>query len=290
MPQLEYGDYYKFRVSVGIALVVVAVFVPWLFLRESFDLLLDSNQLLHLTSTAQIILGERQHLLASIFRIVPWVSGSTFLIGISLAVNGLYQWRKRQAVRDQSEELGLEKLKRELIAMSPQQVTAKLEADVEQERESTAPPAELVSSAKHNREIELLLQQRMSDCFNNSNKLRANQRLGSAELDVVLESRNSEQPDVIVEIKYIRRGFQFGWMRESVSRLVLATDLYTERLKRKAVPLLLIITAETVKLSESDFARMRQGLPQLIYCRVERLEESKISAISCADLRRLIFG
>jgi hypothetical protein len=36
MSQLEYGDYYKFIASVGIALIAVAILLPWLFLHESF--------------------------------------------------------------------------------------------------------------------------------------------------------------------------------------------------------------------------------------------------------------
>lgn len=33
MAQIEYGDFYKFVVSLGIALVLAAILVPWLFLR-----------------------------------------------------------------------------------------------------------------------------------------------------------------------------------------------------------------------------------------------------------------
>ena len=295
MPQIEYSDFYKLTVSVGIALIIVAVLLPWLFLREPFDLLLDSGQLARLTPSAQIIIADRQHLVERIFRLIPWITGSTFLAGISLAVIGLYQWRRRQVVRDQSEELGVAKLRLELTAMSPQQVTAKLEADIEQERGTAQPRTELVASTKHFRQIEQELRERMLGCFSNSYRLRANQRLGSAEYDVVLESKDIGQPDVVIEIKYIRHGFQYGWMRESVSRLILANDLYGERLKRKSVPLLLIITAKSVEMSDSDFAQMRQRLPELsVYsetgCRVERLRESEIPSISCEDLRHLIFG
>jgi len=45
MPQLEYGDCYKFVASAGMALVAGAVAVPWLFLREPFDLTIASSKL-----------------------------------------------------------------------------------------------------------------------------------------------------------------------------------------------------------------------------------------------------
>src|SRR5258708_37724724 len=107
MPQLEYGDYYKFRVSIGIALIIVSFGVPWLFLREPFDLLLENAQPLRLTPTAQVLIAERQHLLARVFWVVPWFSLASFVSGFTLALVALFQWRARQSLRDKTEELEL---------------------------------------------------------------------------------------------------------------------------------------------------------------------------------------
>ena len=51
-----------------------------------------------------------------------------------------------------------------------------------------------------------------------------NQRIKSAEYDVVLQSQKESLPDVIFEIKYVK-GFRINWVRESVKRLILATEL-----------------------------------------------------------------
>ena len=68
MAQIEYGDFYKFIVSLGIALVLAAILVPWLFLREPFDLMIEASRLSGLTPTAQQIVLLRQ---AHLLRLLP---------------------------------------------------------------------------------------------------------------------------------------------------------------------------------------------------------------------------
>jgi hypothetical protein len=88
VPQIEYGDFYKFVVSLGIALVLAAILVPvpWLFLREPFDLMVEASRLGQLTPTAQHIVSVRQTYLFRLLPIVPWFSFSVLVMGV---VNGL---------------------------------------------------------------------------------------------------------------------------------------------------------------------------------------------------------
>jgi len=295
VPQLEYGDFYKFIVSIGIALIIAAVVLPWLFLREPFDLLLDSNQLARLTPSAQAIIAEREHFLATIFHLVPWISGAQFVAGTFLVIAGLAKWRERQILRDRSEELSVKKQELELTSMPAEEVNAKLEADVEQDRGSEVPPKELNSSVDRIRNVEIALRERLTACFGNSHSVLANKRLGTAEFDLILSAHNSDGPDVVIEIKYIRQGFKHGWLREAIGRLVVSNQLYTQHVRRKGLPLLIIVLAETAQLSEADLMRMRRQLPQsLTYpdpnYRIELLREADLQSIGCEDLRRLVFG
>ena len=45
MSKFEYSDFYKFIASVGITLIALSVFVPWLFLKEPFDLLQRQDEI-----------------------------------------------------------------------------------------------------------------------------------------------------------------------------------------------------------------------------------------------------
>ena len=49
MTKLDYQDYYRFVVSLGLFLTAAAVIVPWLFLREPFDLHITAKELAELT-------------------------------------------------------------------------------------------------------------------------------------------------------------------------------------------------------------------------------------------------
>jgi hypothetical protein len=76
MSQLEYGDYYKFVASAGIALLVAAVLLPWVFLHETFDLSLETAKIALLTPEAQSVIRTRQSQVALIIKFVPCVSGT----------------------------------------------------------------------------------------------------------------------------------------------------------------------------------------------------------------------
>jgi hypothetical protein len=101
--QLEYGDYYKFIASAGIALIVGAVAIPWLFLREPFDLAVEASKIGLLTPDAQNIIHARQHLVAVIIGRLQIVSAVMASLGTVLTVIGLCFWYSRQSVRDRSE-------------------------------------------------------------------------------------------------------------------------------------------------------------------------------------------
>jgi len=56
--KFEYSDFYKFIASAGIALISLAVIVPWLFFREPFDLLLSTNELAYLSTASELDFGR----------------------------------------------------------------------------------------------------------------------------------------------------------------------------------------------------------------------------------------
>src|SRR6266446_1085001 len=146
MGQLEYGDYYKFIASAGIALVAGAVVVPWMFLREPFDLAIEASKIALLTPDAQNIVHARQHLIVTTIKYLPLASGLMVTVGIALTGLGLYQWRSRQSVRDKAEDLQNEKLDKELKAMSPEQIETKAKTSLE-DAEDLQPAQRTVQSS-----------------------------------------------------------------------------------------------------------------------------------------------
>lgn len=295
MAQFEYSDFYKFAVSLGIALILAAILLPWLFFREPFDLMVETNQLALLTPLARETILRRQVVVLFVLPLIPWISAILLTAGISLSVLGLSKWRGRQELRDRTEELTLEKLRKELSNMSADQVRERAAAEVHEVPTAALESPELKSSASHLLNIEQRFYDRIRECLGNSYRVLVNQILGSAEFDAILQSSNSDNADITIEVKYIRHGFKFGWLRESVMRLAVASDLYNGRFTRRVLPVLIVILAVgdapwNVELEQLR-QRVRQSLIQRgVEVRVEYVHESAISIISCEELKALLLG
>lgn len=296
MAQFEYSDFYKFVVSVGIAFVLAAILLPWLFFREPFDLMVETSRLGLLTPAAREIVLRRQSVVHLVLPLIPWISAISFSIGISMSVVGLWKWRGRQEVRDRTEELTLEKLRTELSNMSAERVREKVAADLQETPTVAFESTELKSYTSHLLNTEERFYERVRQCFGDSYRVLVNQILGNAEFDAILQSLTVDKPDITVELKYIRHGFKYGWLRESFMRLALASDIYKSRFARRVRPILIVIlgpAANSPKNHELDKLRerLRHNLIETdVEVEVEYVNESAISTVSCEELKILLLG
>ena len=294
MPRFEYGDFYKFCVSLGIALIAAAVLLPWLFLREPFDLMLEASKLALLTPTAQRVVIARQQILVGLLPKIPWISVALLVLGIAGAISGLALWYRRQILRNKSEELTVRKKEKELSSMSAEEITKKAVADIEPMVSSGTLSLVTDVAAIKFVAVEQEFQGRVRECIQDSYGILNNQRLGSAEYDVILQSLRSSEPDGIIEIKYITKGFKHSWLRESAMRLSLATELYETRLGRRSRPLLLVIFSTDDLRERSEFRSLKETVMADLALRstpirIEVLSEKEVSQLPCDQLRRLVF-
>lgn len=291
MNQLEYGDYYKFIASVGIALIAAAVLLPWLFLHESFDLTIEAAKITLLTPEAQAVIYKRQHFVALAVCSVPWASVFLALAGVVTTAIGLHNWHARQAVKDKDEDLANEKLEKELRPMSPEAIVEKAridEASIE-DLPSTLLKAQLASAENPYLASETAVLNRLRECYGNS--VKTNQRLGSAEYDAIIRSKESER--IIVEIKYIAKGFRQGWLLETLNGLSARTQLYATNFSQEARGVLLIVLGSDARSSaERVDAMYKQSLEtqssRFSNLRTRLVELEKVSELSCEKLRELL--
>ena len=295
MAQIEYGGFYKFIVSLGIALVLAAILVPWLFLREPFDLMIEASRLSGLTPTAQQIVLLRQAHLLRLLPMVPCFSLFSLSVGIVFVATGLAKWRKRQVLRDTGEELGVRKQEQELRSMTADEVNEKVNAEIQPEVSSHAVGLMSDVSAIKLRAVESAFYDRVRECFGAAYRLLINQTLGTAEYDAILQALRPTDPDVVIEIKYIRRGFRSPWLRESAMRLALAAELYDARLKRHAIPVLIVIFSIEETFQQSEIKDVREKVQtdlrqRGVSVRIQYISEANIPTMSCEQLKRLILG
>lgn len=292
MSQLEFSDYYKFAASAGIALLVASALLPWAFLREPFDLLLEASKIALLTPEAQGLIHKRQHLLDVIVYIVPWISGALAIAGAFLTGFGLLKWRHRQTVRDRGEDLDVQKKDKELQSMSWAEVEKKARDDAEslEEQPLRGLTTEPTSPTNAYLAVETALLSHLRECYGPN--IKCNQRLGRVEFDAIVRTGDSER--VIIEIKYIRKGFHQGWLTESLNGLAARTQLYSNTFSRSARGVLLIVLGAESRQSLapliSETSERMRSTPSTRFndLRISTLREADIATISCHEISNLL--
>jgi hypothetical protein len=296
MAQLEYGDLYKFVASAGIALVAGAFAVPWLFLREPFDLTIDASKLKTLTPVARDAVMHRQEIVAGILAWLPWASAVLAILGSVLIICGLAMWYRRQRVRDRGEEAATKKAEQELQHMTVQEVEAKALQELEsveeesQQPQVVAPVQVPVSAVDAYLDAERALFARMSECLGPDVQIQTNRMVGNVEYDAIVRLGSGER--VIVDVKYIRKGFNSGFLAEAVNGLTARTALYASRFSAPSRAVLVIILASPnsifVEKIENLKVRLRADRPQLgrvgIYC----ITKDEIPALTCQRVRQML--
>ncbi len=185
--------------------------------------------------------------------------------------------------------------RRELENMDPQRVQDKA---VESAAEEPAFPPESIQlspAAVNFLKVEGRFCELVVSCFSQSHRVLRNQRLGTAEYDLLLQPATNQPTDIVIEVKYIRHGFRYGWLRETVTRLALASEHYRNVLKRSSLALLVVIFAEDDAPSKSEYQQLRQRvraelMEMGVVIRVEYVTESALDRLDCAELKRLVLG
>jgi hypothetical protein len=146
MGQFEYTDLNKFFVSIGTFLIGLTFFLPWLFFRENFDLLIKTTDLKTYTETAQNIIIQRQ-LFVSYFPIAILImSLCAFLSGIFLCIKGIAGWYKADKLRQKAEQISNQlSNKRVLDYKRTENVSAEIN-EIVKEKEIIPDTLELVSN------------------------------------------------------------------------------------------------------------------------------------------------
>lgn len=296
MAQLEYGDFYKFVASAGITLVAGAFAVPWLFLREPFALTIDASKLKTLTLIAQGTVMHRQLIVAGILSSIPWVSAVLAIAGLVLTICGLVMWYRRQGVRDRGEEAATKKAEHELQQMTVQEVSAKARQELASAEEE---PLQLqvgqvtvpVSAVNAYIEAEKAIFARMAECLGPDLLIETNKRVGNVEYDAIVGRGPDER--VIVEVKYIRKGFNSGFLTESVNGLIARTALYNSRFSMRARAVLVIILASPNSIFADKIENLKASLvadrPQLASVGIHCIAKDEIPALTCQRVRQM-FG
>jgi hypothetical protein len=265
-----------------------------LFLREPFDLAMDASKLKTLTPIAQSAIMHRQGILAGILPCLPWVAAVLAVLGLILVIWGLLLWYKRQRIRDRGEEAATKKAEHELQQMTIKEVEAKARQELEGVEEDSQQPqpvglAAFVNGVNAYLDAERALYARMNECLGPDVHIETHKRAGDVEYDAIVRLGSHER--VIVEVKYIRKGFNYGWLTESVNGLTAKTALYGSRFSTSSRPVLVIILASPnrvfVEKIETFKERLRADRPRLRDLKIHCVAKEEIPTLTCQQVRKM---
>lgn len=281
--KFEFGDLYKFIVSLGVVLITLSVLIPWLFLKEPFDLFRHTAELNDLTKVARAAIEARQETVANLMTIIPVLSLIAALIGFVFIVAGLMKWHGNQLLLDEQNRLDVALKKQSLRDATADEIETEAEnefkalASTEQELETFA------LFARDYRGAEVTAFKQIAKTYGDKYAISCNKIIDGVELDILMEGKHFLAKDYLLEIKYIRKGFNYGWLRESFLKLQYARNIYTQHLNKSPNTLLLIFV-EPQLLENKKYDEFLQKIRQEPF---GRSGKDRILIISMEEFKRL---
>jgi hypothetical protein len=291
--KLEYGDLHKFLASLGLGFMVSAVVVPWLFLREPFDLQVETTKLAGVTDQARELIIYRQQVALLLVRAIPWFSGALLVIGLSLMIFGLVGWRKRQAVVDRKSDLEVVKLAKEVRNIPEgdlQEKVASEGAEVEDPELAFGEGGrnnEPQGGAKYG-EVERLLIERITSCLEETYRIRPHQQLGRAQFDLLLQAKDERKGDLVVEVKFTSDALDWRYVRANLLKTVYLCELYGRSVGRQSIPVIYFVAPRRCLIKTNipylERKARREAKRLDIEIGMKILEEEDLPGLSCDQL------
>jgi hypothetical protein len=217
---------------------------PWLFLKEPFDLFRPDSEINALSEVAKAVVVKRQNTVSFIVEFIPWFSSIGSIMGLVFICLGLKNWHRNQVHIDEQTRLDVEIKKQSLRDATKDEIEEKETAEYENLKiaEESNSEAYLVNSFRGQySEVEELVYLKFLDTYKNKHEVSHNKMIADVELDILLKGKSMLTKDYIVEVKYIRRGFNFGWLREAYLKNIYAKSVYSQITSRIPNTLLLIV-------------------------------------------------
>lgn len=293
MDKLEYADIYRFLVSLGVILIALGLLVPWLFLRESFDLGMTRAEIAQLTPAAQTVIAYRQSM-------ILWIITHLYLLflvpavpGLALVIRGLQLWSaKKQIIEDQGGELRnvktrleIEKIRREL---EPLTETQRYEKGVAKELMEPEQKQDVLEYFR----VESLFLDKLKECFP-PDSLLLQQRVQQVSLDAVIVFREETLPDVIVDIRTAATEMSDSVLEAMFIHFSQEVTLYKKAIGRPAIVIPVFILSDAGKeavFTEHSGRVLEKQEGQGALIRPYYIREAELNRMECKDLVREIQG
>ncbi|HRY97479.1 MAG TPA: hypothetical protein P5550_00330 [Bacteroidales bacterium] len=285
--QFNYKDLYRFLVSAGVILIVAAVALPVLLLRDPDSFYLSSDAYQGVSDIAKATLATRFRYLGIVICSLWWVVGLVFVAGAVLIIIGIKKWIKKQKIDDETQKEYLRNLKlstaslevrskRETLEFLNQSPIPKEEPVPEDNGQDVEQSEELVEESEnvgdryeitdeHKKLVQELVRFYLAE-WNLSYNLKINALLNNQRVsDVVLISEiEGKYSDKIVHLYLFEQGATIQEIKQEIIDLVKAQDVYKEKFKTVPRAILIItlpnhLSPDHIKTLQENVGALRKG-------------------------------
>lgn len=300
MEKLNYNDFNKFLVSLGVILIGLSLLIPWLFLKESYNLP-TKIEINALTEIAKNLIETKQIYLVKLTTLIPWICITFIFSGMFLVIFGLVRWYRKQLLIDKKDNLDIIKLEKEIQIMTPIEIVDKAQKETRddsisqllQSDEITLRKNTILSQSEHPWKKYIKIERIIADKiieFNPSNyDILPNVKVGLSEIDILFKSKNPKYFDKIIEIKYYKSGLRRSFINMITSNLRSTIEMYNVKVRRDAIPTVLLVlrsdSEDYLKIPEVEKYIQDSGKEWgLKHLRVEFIKEEELNEYNFAKL------
>lgn len=289
--KFEFGDLYKFVVSLGVVLISLSILAPWLFLKEPFDLFKTQAELAAVTEVARKAILQRQESVAFILRFIPWFSAVGCISGVAFVYIGLRKWQANQTLLDEQTKIEVELKKQSLRDATKDEIAFAAARDLEalSAEEPRNEEYKLSIFEAQYAQLESSVVERLRKIYTGKYEVEHNKMIGGVELGILLRGKAMLTKDFIVEVKSIRRGFNYGWLREVFLKNIYAKNIYSQLTSRIPNTLVLIVLDLQTDASDKYKALVEriteEGLGRRGKDRVVMLTKDELGALQDTELQ-----
>jgi hypothetical protein len=280
--------------------------IPWLFLRESFDIFIEDSEIAKLTVTAQVLLIHRQKVALWFIRNLWWISILLSISGFLTLAYGIVFWIGKQRLFDQGDEikvrksdLELKKLKREMTSLTPVEIAMEGIREVEeqidpQKNDLEASLSWFETGLQEYLRVEAMFFEKLIKCFGEERVL-IHRKTKQEIYDAILLSGESKTKDLLFEIKRFSPSFNVDRARAvtaRVSRLIQNYAVVKGQLSSSIVGVLLFIMDDNnlKDFRRDDYWWAIQNQAEIYGVQIHTLfiSDKSLANMTCEKLQSLI--
>lgn len=298
MQKIEFGDINRFFVSIGLFLMGFALIIPYFYLKEDFGLYLKEDDIAKYDVQIVEIIQAKRSQVASLQKMIPFVSAGLIFGGIVFCYIGIRRWLKLQAKLDEKLNNEVEKSKLDLKTSTPEQriVNAKKEVAETEIAEQLESNTELQQSTNNRGYLNYMA---IEDKFFNYFKSAKNSnfdilqqpRIGNRFfVDILLRAKSNKFSDRIIEVKYFQNQLPLSSIEDSIMKLATYISYYRENTNKRVIPILLIVY-KGEKISDAKILEYKRrileytkGIPELDRIKVELIKELELDQFDVKQL------